>query len=70
MCQDSVERSRAIGLSCIYEDFNANLNYIDSLCMELHISPKLLYLTAFNRGSLMKPKWQKLASLAQEICTL
>ena len=22
------------------------------------------------RGSLMKPKWQKLASLAQEICTL
>ena len=23
-----------------------------------------------NRWSLMKPKWQKLASLAQEICTL
>ena len=22
------------------------------------------------RGSLMKPKWQKLASMAQEICTL
>ena len=22
------------------------------------------------RGSLIKPKWQKLASLAQEICTL
>ena len=22
------------------------------------------------RGSLMKPKWQKLASLAQEVCTL
>ena len=22
------------------------------------------------RGSLMKPKWQKLASLAQDICTL
>ena len=22
------------------------------------------------RGSMMKPKWQKLASLAQEICTL
>ena len=22
------------------------------------------------RGSLMKPKWQKLASLAQKICTL
>ena len=22
------------------------------------------------RGSLMKPEWQKLASLAQEICTL
>ena len=22
------------------------------------------------RGSLMKPKWQKLASLAQELCTL
>ena len=25
MCQDSGEQSRAIGLSCIYEDFNANL---------------------------------------------
>ena len=22
------------------------------------------------RGSLMKPKWQKIASLAQEVCTL
>ena len=45
-------------------------NYIDSLCKELHIIQKLLYLTAFIRGSLIKPKWQKLASLAQEICTL
>ena len=25
MCQDSGERSRALALFCIYEDFNANL---------------------------------------------
>ena len=31
-----------------------------------------IFSTCFHdyRGSLMKPKWQKLASLAEELCTL
>ena len=42
----------------------------------LHYSVEFIFLSfgMWNfetiRGSLMKPKWQKLASLAQEICTL
>ena len=48
MCQDSGKQSRALGLSCIYEDYISNLKlYIGFLCMELHVSPKLLYLNNF-----------------------
>ena len=39
-------------------------------CQEQNLSKDTYDHNPDLRGSLMKPKWQKLASLAQEICTL
>ena len=47
MCQDSGERSRALALSCIYEDFNANLKLYWLFCVWNFTLPKTIILNNF-----------------------
>ena len=47
MCQDSGERSRAIGLSCIYKDCNANLKLYWLFVYETSHFPKTIIPNSF-----------------------
>ena len=48
MCQDSGERSRALGLSYLCEDFNANLKLYLLFVYGTSLFPKTIILNNFN----------------------